>query len=427
MGSIQIGTNSTGRTVSLIVLQAQVKRFADEYSAMVAQAADDYAADANTSDARLQALKWKLGQATSAYVDATGMSPALNAVDLLVLATLSRMVIEDFWVKQSTNAAATQLLETHRKLESQAWDICRSFLKPNQQREVTELIQEWRQRNPNQRYVGAIRFREFVVALGKSLEQKNVKANSVFGFLFIDPLAGLDPTTTAIEETRLTAERIMYYTQRMPILLTWQVEMLAYQLADQPESKALIEDVDRLSNAAETFARTAAQLPQVISSEREAAIRQVFQELVSQEKSAVGVLAETRETLNASSKAATTINTAIASLTQFVQSVSPTNNAASAGSTNSTPFNVLDYGTAATQIGEAARQVNALLDSANDSVARMEQLSETAAARADRIMRHAFVMGLILIGVFLAGLVLAGLVYRALVRKMNVAERSRTE
>ncbi|HMP84804.1 MAG TPA: hypothetical protein PKA41_19090, partial [Verrucomicrobiota bacterium] len=100
MGSLQSLTNASGKVVSAVVLQAQVKRFADEYSSMVAQAADDYAAAVNTPDARMTALKWKLGQATAAIVDATGISPVLNAVDLLMLATLSRMVVEDTVVKQ---------------------------------------------------------------------------------------------------------------------------------------------------------------------------------------------------------------------------------------------------------------------------------------------------------------------------------------
>ncbi|HMP84723.1 MAG TPA: hypothetical protein PKA41_18680, partial [Verrucomicrobiota bacterium] len=322
-------------------------------------------------------------------------------------------------VKQHPGHASDQLLATHRKLEAEAWAICQGFLKPEQQREVANLIQEWRAKNPDQRYVGAIRFREFVVALGKSLEAKNVKANSVFSFLFIDPLAGLDPTTTAIEETRLTAERIMFYTQRMPFLLTWQVELLAYQLADQPESQQMIADINRLAAAAESFAKTAEQIPALIKEEREAAIRQVFQELVSQEKTAVGVLTDARLTLDAGSEAAATINKAIESLDAFVRFVTPTNTTASVSTTNGSSFNILDYGTAATQIGEAAGQVNVLLDTANQSVERMERLRQQTSDDATRLVHRAFWLGMLLILVLLAGIVAAGLTYRALARKLE--------
>src|SRR5204862_277373 len=99
---------------------------------------------------------------------------------------------------------------------------------------------------------------------------------SVFGLLFLDPMASMDPTTTAIDETRNTAERAMYYTQRMPTLLNWQVELLTYELAVQPETKQLLADSSRFVQSSEAFAKTMEELPKVISREREAAIKQVL-------------------------------------------------------------------------------------------------------------------------------------------------------
>ena len=51
-------------------------------------------ARARSPDARIDALRWKLGQATAAWVDASGVNPVLNMLDLVVLATMSRMVVE---------------------------------------------------------------------------------------------------------------------------------------------------------------------------------------------------------------------------------------------------------------------------------------------------------------------------------------------
>ena len=45
------------------------------------------------------ALRWKLGQATSAYTDATGQNPAVNALDMLVLVTMARMVVEEYGIR----------------------------------------------------------------------------------------------------------------------------------------------------------------------------------------------------------------------------------------------------------------------------------------------------------------------------------------
>jgi hypothetical protein len=297
--SLQLATNTPGAAVTTGVLQIQVMRFADSYVASVAQAADEFGAKVGTPKARLAALKWKLGQATSAYTDATGPSPVVNALDILVLVTVTRMVAEDYGV-ETFGDAILPLLETQRQQETNAWSLANGMLKPAQQQELRDLIQEWRQKNPHQRYVGAIRFREFATALGKPQTPATTSPTSVFSLLYLDPLAGLDPTTAAIEETQRLGERAMYYTQRMPQLLSWQTEVLGYQLAAQPESAQVLSNANQLATSAEMFTKTAQQLPQLINDQRQAAIQQLLDGLRSQET-------DVRQTLNAGGDAAASI------------------------------------------------------------------------------------------------------------------------
>ncbi|MGO9586990.1 MAG: hypothetical protein ACLP2Y_12410 [Limisphaerales bacterium] len=408
--SLQLGTNAPATAVSLAVLQLQVMRFADSYVAALSQAADDFGAKVGTSQARLAALKWKLGQATSVYTDATGPNPVINALDMLVLVSVSRMVLEDYGV-ETYGDAILPMLEIQRQEETNAWKLADGMLKPEQQQELKGLIQEWRQKNPHQRYVGAVRFNEFLIALGRMPQQSAAAPNSIFSLLFLDPFAGLDPTAAAIEETRRLGERAMYYTQRMPQLLSWQAEVLAYQLADEPESKQILSNANQLASSAESFAKTAQQLPQLINDQRQAAIQQLLDGLTSQETQA-------RQTLNAAGDAATNINAAIKSLDAFVRYVSAPNTNRTTAATNSRPFNVLDYGTAAGQIGAAARDLSALLTAVNQTTPQLAQLGQQTTADANRVVNHAFWRGLILILVFLIGSVVAGLTYRVLARKL---------
>jgi len=407
-------TNQASGPVALTVLQAQVMRFADTYVATVAQACDDVSAKAATNaPLRLSVLRWKLGQATSVFTDATGENPAVNALDMLVLTTMARMVVEDYGV-QTYGDAIQPLLDAQRNLETNAWVMAGGVLKPAQQQELRGLIAEWRAKNPNQRYVGPIRFREFISALGKAPTQQTSSPTSIFSLLYLDPLAGLDPTAAAIQETRELGERAMYYSQRMPMLLSWQVEVLAYQLAGQPESQQVLNDANRLAASSEIFAKTAQQLPQVINDQRQAAIQQILDGLTAQGNKSRELLTDTRSTLDSAGAAATNINAAIQSLTEFVRYVSPTNAPAT---TNSHPFNVLDYGTAATQIGAAANNLNALLASVNQSAPQIEKMGRQTKADADAIVRHAFLYGVALVLILLTGSVLAGLIYRRLAGK----------
>ena len=363
-------------------------------------------------------MKWKLGQATSAYIDASGPNPALNALDLLVLVTLARMVIEEYGVA-TYGDNILPLLETQRNLEANAWTLAGGVMKPAQQQELKDLVQEWRRKNPKQIYIGPIRFREFVAALGKTPTQETTAPTSILSLLFLDPMAGLNPTAAAIEETRRLGERAMYYTQRMPMLLSWQTEVLAYQLAVQPEPKQMLDDATRLAASAEIFAKTAQQLPQLVNDQREAAIRQVFDGLVAEEKKTRDLLAEARQTIGSASEMSASVNATIKSLDGFVRFVTSTNTSQTVASTNSKPFNVLDYGMAASQVGAAASELNALLASMNQSAPQVARLRERTTEDAKALVQHAFWLGLVLILILLIGSVLAGLVYRVLANKLS--------
>jgi hypothetical protein len=413
VSSIQL-TNSTSGPVTFPVLQQQVMRLADTYAATVAQACDEISATTTNAGLRLTTLRWKLGQASSAYTDAAGENPAVNALDMLVLVSMARIVVEGYGV-ETYGDEIRPLLDAQRNLETNAWMMAGGVLKPSQEKELKDMIAEWRVKNPHQNYVGSVRFLEFVTALGRKPTQATTAPTSIFSLLYLDPLAGLDPTAAAIEETRELGERAMYYMQRTPGLLSWQAEVLAYQLGNQPASQQILSDANRLATSSEIFAKTAQQLPQLINDQRQAAIQQILDGLMTNANNSGELLTSTRLTLDAASGAATNLNAAIQSLTAFVQYVSPTNSAPSS-STNDKPFNVLDYGTAATQIGTAANNLNALLATMNQSAPQLEKLSQQTKADADEVVRRAFHYGLVLVLVLLAGSVVAALAYRRLTR-----------
>lgn len=430
--SLQLSTNSEGGLVTVRSLQLEVMRFADNYAAIVARASDDFNAQAASPEVRLAATKWKLEQATAAYIDASGPNPVINALDMVVLATASRMVMDDNVTRRDLGEAAAPLLETHRKLETNSWSLVSSVLKPEQQVELRELILEWRRNNPNQRNVAGLRFREFLSALGKTPQRASTSPTSLFGLLFLDPMASMDPTTAAIEETRNTAERAMYYTQRMPTLLNWQIELLAYEMAVQPEARQLLSDTRQFAKSSEAFAKTAEQFPKLIAEQREAAIKQVLDGLVPQEKEAKeilaaarGVVVEARETLKAGSATADSVNAAIKSLDEFVRSVSRTNS--DAGATNRRPFDVMDYAATARDIGGAAQDLRALLASADDSASRLAQLRQQTAAEANAVVDHAFRRALTLVLVLVCGALLAGILYRLVASRLNASRAPATK
>jgi hypothetical protein len=421
----QLIATTTGPVTSS-VLQLQVMRFADIYVAMISQACDDIAAATTNSDIRLAALRWKLQQATAAYNNATGQNPSVDALDMLVLVTMSRNVVQDYYVPKYGEAVVRPLLNAHISMETNAWGMAEGFLAPSQEIELKNLIQEWRRKNPYQTEVGPIRFREFAIALGAAPPQARTRPSSIFSLLYLNPLAGLDPTTAAIEGMRQLGERTIYYTQRLPTLLNWQTQLLVYQLAGQPESAQLLANINQFATTAAILSDTAKQLPQVIKDQREAAIQQILDGLIYQEDKSSQILTNARLTLYATADAATNLNAAILSLNDFVRYVSPTNTTTSSG-TNSVPFNVLDYGTAASQIGTAANNLNTLLTTMNQSTPQMNKLSQQIIANANLVVSHAFWLALALIIILLAGSVIAALTYRVIASKLAAGGRQTPE
>jgi len=403
--------NKSEVTNAVALLQGQVMREADQFVGVVAQASDDFSARVGTIEARDAAQQWKLNEATVAYADASGENPTFNAVGMVTLASLSRMVVEDYWVGKKWGEAARPLLEAHRLLESNAWALVAGILTPDQQNELRGFIREVRKRNPDQRYVSAVRLPELVASVAKeSSGGQGAKSGSLFTLLYLNPLAGLDPTTQAIQQTRILAQRAMYYVQRMPMLLGWQVELTTYQLAAQPGSEQLLSDLTAVSQSTKVFAKTAEGLPKLVNDQREAAINQLFAGisnersnilagLASQESQLRDLLPQVRQTLAAGNDMATSLNAAIKSLDAFVHYVSPpdTNAVPQPPDTNSVPFNVLDYGKAAGEVGIMARDLNALLVSVNQSLPQVTRVGQEATADAKEIVSHAFRLGLVLI------------------------------
>ena len=93
------------RTNAVAALQSKVMREADQYVGAVAQATDDFHKQVGTTEARNAAQQWKLNEATVAYVNATDENPVVGAGGMVVHASLSRMVIEDYLVGEELGAA----------------------------------------------------------------------------------------------------------------------------------------------------------------------------------------------------------------------------------------------------------------------------------------------------------------------------------
>jgi len=393
-------------------VQAHVMRFADEYTSRVAQATDAFRKDVPTPEARLEATRWKLDQATAAYINATNANPRGGAVDMIVLATLSRMVMQDDWVDHRFSDSARSLLATHLQLEAEAWAAAAPILKPVQQQRLRDLIARWRAEHAQQTYVSQVRLLDLAMAGGEGPAASAERSN-IFALFGLDPLSGLDPTVRQIEQTRLLGQRSLYYVQRMPNLLSWQAEVLSYQLAAAPESTQVLADAERFTVAAESFSKSAQQFPQVISDQREAAIRQVFDGLAQNDDKLRASLDRLRsmfkagsELMQASDKTFKSLDGVMARFVHAKEQM-PAPGAAR-------PFNILEYATTAKEVTALLTELNTSLGSLEHEMPVLQVAASTLESAGNRLLDRVLLVGAVLIVLLLGGALAAALIYRRL-------------
>jgi hypothetical protein len=355
---------------------------------------------------------------------ASGPNPMANLLDMVSMTSLTRRSIEDHWVKTTNGAAFRPWLQSSLALETNVWDIAVSAIEPAQVEELRNAINQWYARHPEIRSIAFIGPRDFS-SLVKISPEEGAKRSSVFSLAGLDPMAGFDPAVREVTRTRLFAERAMFTLQRMPLLLRWQTELLTERVVAMPEVRLALtnttrlgESVDRISRASEQVSQTAAQLPDRISAERKA----ILSALDQQESKLHALAAEVKLTLASGEKMSTSLNTTLitfdALMKRFGVGEPDTNPVAN---TNSPPFNILDYGKTAGDVGAAAKDLNTLVVSLNQSVPQVTRLSQQAASEVKGVVDRAFWLGLVLILILLSGCVLAGLTYRALAIKLTTA------
>ena len=404
------GEESKVRAAQLQELQLKVMRFADDYTGRISDPIAKLDLQSTPPEVRLRAHNWRVSQATAAYTIASGANPTINALDMVVLATLSRIVVEDRLI-EDYGERARALLDAHRHLEQQSWSLVDGVLNAEQAKEVRAAIDRWRAENPTTRSVAQVRFADFAaLELRRGKEQQ--ESNGLFGFIGLDPLSNLDPAVRELEQTRQLAERTIYYLQRAPSLLDMEIERLVYQLAAMPEAERTLANIDRLSLAAEAMGQLSARAPEIIASERHAIITELAAALHAEQDRLQPLLVSVRDVLNAGTQTSQSVTGTVTALDAFVARFQPDEAAPANPATPKRPFDITEYAATARDLAAAAERVQGLLAQLNTSSKDVERVTRAATQEVNGIIDHVFKLALVLILVLGFVTVLCALLYR---------------
>ena len=266
-------------TADPVEVQQTLLRFADEFSTRMVVGVDKLQRG-NNALSPAEVLQWKIALATETCSIASGPNAVANLLDMTIFVTVTRLALEEHWQPKVFGESGRPMLESSRNSETEIWRLAGTVLTPEQQTELRRAIEAWHSQNPQPESVLAARAVGFASRVAEASKDDAAKPGSVFSLLRVDPLAGMDPAVREIAQTRLFAERALYVTQKMPMLLRWQTELLSVNAVNMPAVQQLVTNSTQIAASVERFAAVAEKLPGRMSAERE----EILKALESQER-----------------------------------------------------------------------------------------------------------------------------------------------
>jgi hypothetical protein len=279
-------------------IQADTMGFADRFVTAMTGVYDQLERDAPSLVAKDAAHQLKTDLALGAISNAVNPRPIAGLIDMVVLVTLLRQIAEDPWTAQTFGPDTARLVQSLKRQEADVRSMASHYLTDPQLAELSQLAEGWHRAHPDERSVSHVHLADLPEA-NRPPEAAGKLPSSVFGLLFFDPTANLDPAVREIELSRATSERMFFYLQRLPLLLQLQVEGFYRQMLEAPQFKRVLDDVSavagsttRFADASNRFTDTIGRFPPQLSEERQQALRQIASEMTQQRDAAIRQLAD---------------------------------------------------------------------------------------------------------------------------------------
>lgn len=394
------------------LLLADLMRYSELIVFRVDEATHEFETLSDSPEAQLQASRWRLN-ALRVTTQLTTESNSFSALlDLTVLAATMGWLQEDYMIPEVWGEAARPMLTALRATEQDGWTLLERHLPAKQVADARAVLVAWREMNPKLEREAMLEFPSFSVMAAK-LSATVDKGSSLLGLVGLDPLSGLEPAAREIEQTRQFAQRALFFAQRAPRIIGAEVDFRTLHARQSPEMQQLLRDTERVTTTLENVAATAASLPEALSREREAALKQVSEELAAQRAGLLADVAEARAPLESLMKETQATLTAARGLSgeltgtvlavdQFLsrwdepegsEEAEEAKKAAEAAAASepavpSKPFDIVEYGDTAERVGHAVAELHALVAELDQRMPEAQRLLDEAAAHGKATVDH---------------------------------------
>lgn len=248
---------AAGRVVTQAELQQDIERFAER----LLDASADAAVPLATTDMKTrEAAVRQVTRYASSVVDiASGATPEINLLDMIVFVRLSRHMLDDYWVPKVFGDKGRPLARAFADGEKDLWTVSGKVLGPDEQAKLRSLIDQWIEAHPDRVRIASTRLSDFSLIAGQLSEQHAKEAGGLFG--------SVKSATVAADEAVLLGQRAMFVAHRMPFLIRLQARLGASEVVSDsldrigemkslaetmPEAQTLLADLKTLVRDSKT-------------------------------------------------------------------------------------------------------------------------------------------------------------------------------
>jgi len=408
-------------------LQSHLMSFADRFFAIMASEFSEYVDQKPSKKNRYEVQTMVTYSASQAYIIASEEDPGVALLDVLAMVTLGRIILQEEGLKRY-GQKVQPIIRGFEKAEKDILQIAAGILKADQLKKLKDIVRRWRQNNPEVLFFPLVRFSDFSAGRRESKLTRSHDPDGIF--------EAVEAATVRAEEMRLLAERGIYLATRLPQLWGLFGELWLSRLLDNPDVAKIIADLSQLSDISTRLATTANNLPEHITKERKAAIKQtmesiskersnavkqLFSEFSAERKSAIndflgeeqrikGMLSDFKQTLEAGNRLIASTNTLIANQAR--------------------PFDIGDYQKTLAELSNSAQKLTKLATTVerisgdigvDELIPRIIKAMDQAESESEKLAKYITRMIFIIIGVWFFAYVIAKLLIRYFSHKMKAA------
>jgi hypothetical protein len=404
-------SSSEDPAAALIHLQQKLLRFTDSFQTGLAASLERVRSSSKPEESKTL-LQWKVVLSSSAISIVSGANAQINLLDMTVFVTLVRMAADARWPTAS-GASSVPLRDTCREAEEDIWRLSAAILKPEQQQELRQALEDWHRSHPLAEDILTARTAGFAAEVVEKSKSGASKTGGMFSFLSLDPLANLDPAVREITQTRLFAERALFVGERLPTILRWHAELLGMITLDLPAVRQLTASTTQISASVERMTAVAEKLPDRVTKERE----ELVKALEAQEKALSPMVKEVHQTVEAGTAMTEALHGTLKTLDGVVKRLTEAGVIGGPPKPGAEPFRIQDYIKAANQAEATTKQLTEALAAADrllasDGVRKLPEEIAPVVAKAQtgarEVVDYAFTRALLLVAAVLA----AALAYR---------------